>query len=348
VSFEAIRWAQSTKTGSSSRKTVLFALAQYSDEKNSCYPGQELLAKITELSERAVRRALSDLEKAGLIRREMRRDASGRRTSDRYFLEVPTASDPELRPLATADHQQARMSGSAPSNRPNATEPTGHGVQVIPSGISRVDDEAPARRASIDTIEAEAATARDRVREVGRAVLAIIGVSDDARWIDRISHVQAWLDLRANPESDIYPAVKAVMERRKGDPPNSLQYFDQEIAKRMRAAVCAEARTTSWSPTHVQLTEPPFDITNECCPDAAERWRMIVTRAARRHGHAYIASWFRELQFDGTTIWAPSVFIRDGLLNRFEIDLDGLPVLVRKRDEDAKAKTRASLSGFGG
>lgn len=70
MSGRAYRWAikQDLKLAS---KSVLLAIAWYADEagKNS-HPGAPLLSRHTGMTIRSVRRALSDLESAGLIRRD--------------------------------------------------------------------------------------------------------------------------------------------------------------------------------------------------------------------------------------------------------------------------------------
>lgn len=72
MSLEAITWAYRTEVGSPTRKSVLLVLANYADEEDSSYPGIPRIAKMTELSERSVQRALDDLREMGVIRVEER------------------------------------------------------------------------------------------------------------------------------------------------------------------------------------------------------------------------------------------------------------------------------------
>jgi hypothetical protein len=58
------------------------------DENNSCFPGQERLAKMAGTSVSTVRRTLKDFESWGLITRERRQRSDGYRSSDRYFLHL--------------------------------------------------------------------------------------------------------------------------------------------------------------------------------------------------------------------------------------------------------------------
>jgi len=72
---------------------------------------------------------------------------------------------------------------------------------------------------------------RDRTSTVGREVLRLIGVADDPRWLGDWGRVAQWLADGADPDLDIYPTVRRVIERRKSQgPPSSLSYFDKPIA----------------------------------------------------------------------------------------------------------------------
>lgn len=87
MSNEAINWAFHQDLPMA-RKFVLIVLANYADEAHSCYPGQKKIADKIGASVETVRRALTDLEAAGLISRERRTREGGYRTSDRYYLPV--------------------------------------------------------------------------------------------------------------------------------------------------------------------------------------------------------------------------------------------------------------------
>jgi len=87
MAHKATTWAWETKLPGT-RKLVLLALADMADEHNSCYPGQERLAEMTSMAVITVRRALSELERDGLIVRARRARQDGTRTSDRYRLVV--------------------------------------------------------------------------------------------------------------------------------------------------------------------------------------------------------------------------------------------------------------------
>jgi len=128
VSWKASAWAKEQTTGSPAKKALLLCLADYADEDNSCFPGQDRLATETEQSVRTVRRQLEDLEMRGLIVRERRVDKHGHRTSDRYVLQIPTGQsgrkDPEPESLPdkkTLSLPDTAMAGELPVEPPVTT-----------------------------------------------------------------------------------------------------------------------------------------------------------------------------------------------------------------------------------
>lgn len=82
MSFRYLAWAQSAKTGSPSTKSVLMALCSIVNDDGIGFPSQQRIADDSELSVRSVKRAMTDLEKAGIITRERRYREGGYRTSD--------------------------------------------------------------------------------------------------------------------------------------------------------------------------------------------------------------------------------------------------------------------------
>lgn len=96
MSFAALDWAWKVRTGSAGRKAVLMALAQFADDEGVCYPGQDTLARHTELSERSVREHLIWLEAHGfIIRTERRWTDSKKRRTDLYELQIGHEPGPE-------------------------------------------------------------------------------------------------------------------------------------------------------------------------------------------------------------------------------------------------------------
>jgi DNA-binding transcriptional ArsR family regulator len=139
VSHEAYDWARRQKVGSTGRKAVLMALAEYADEEHSCFPSQATLAEITEQCERTVRAHLKALESDGLITRRHRPRREGRgRTSDRYVLHVLPAEIAAPTDLpATGDDQPATE--RVPTGKSFAGEPL-ENHHSEPDRADRFDD----------------------------------------------------------------------------------------------------------------------------------------------------------------------------------------------------------------
>ena len=119
--------------GSSSRKLLMYALADYAAADWSTYVGQDRLAAETELGARSVRRLLAALEADGLIRRQRRNDKRGFRSSDRIYI-VPssianlpasladrTYRPPEVVLPANGVGGRARPTGQALAGNPNGS-----------------------------------------------------------------------------------------------------------------------------------------------------------------------------------------------------------------------------------
>lgn len=65
-------------------KAVYMYLRDRSDAEGKCWPGVKRISADLDLSSRTVQRALSDLERAGYIKREERHRENGSRTSNIY------------------------------------------------------------------------------------------------------------------------------------------------------------------------------------------------------------------------------------------------------------------------
>ena len=68
MSWLALDWASKQKTGNGTNKLVLICLANYADDKNTCFPSFKTLISITEMSRSTIIRALKNLEQLGLIK----------------------------------------------------------------------------------------------------------------------------------------------------------------------------------------------------------------------------------------------------------------------------------------
>ena len=86
MSAEMMAWAKRQKL-ILGKKSVLFMLANYCDEKNSCYPSYQTLADDCGFKDpKSVQRIIKQLEEEGYLRREARFLPKGGQTSNRYFL----------------------------------------------------------------------------------------------------------------------------------------------------------------------------------------------------------------------------------------------------------------------
>lgn len=96
MSSEATAWAWQRRGLTSSTKFVLLALAEFADDQHCSATPRERLMGMTGLSESAVRRAIGDMVKAGLISAVedvIRRDPCGaRRLVPLYRLAVVSRS----------------------------------------------------------------------------------------------------------------------------------------------------------------------------------------------------------------------------------------------------------------
>lgn len=82
MSVQAITAAMAIRNASPSEKLLLLVLANYADEHMRCWPSQRRLADDTCLTDRTIRKLLSDLEQRGIITRTERQRDDGSRASD--------------------------------------------------------------------------------------------------------------------------------------------------------------------------------------------------------------------------------------------------------------------------
>jgi hypothetical protein len=148
-------WAFEQWVQPAGAKLLLVTLADYADSEGYCYPSQATLATRTCQSERAVRGHLGALEEAGIIRREVRRDRRGRRTSDAFVL------------VGFVDAQQpADTAGSAETNRQQSYIPTGNNRTSQPAESAAIYMNEPSVEPSDEPSDLSAApAARPRRRD---------------------------------------------------------------------------------------------------------------------------------------------------------------------------------------
>lgn len=100
MSHDATTWARKQQVGNTPAKFLLMMLADAAGSDYSCWPGQETLSKLTEMTERTIRRATEILVEQGLIRVFYRYRDNNTRRSCRYqllidgaFTELPDTTD---------------------------------------------------------------------------------------------------------------------------------------------------------------------------------------------------------------------------------------------------------------
>ena len=97
MSWVALSWASKQKVGSSPRKFVLTALANFCDDENKCFPSFKTLMKITELSRSTIIRCIKTLKEKEFIivkdRYENYLNDTQRQTSNMYYLQVGCQTD---------------------------------------------------------------------------------------------------------------------------------------------------------------------------------------------------------------------------------------------------------------
>lgn len=87
MSFRAMAWATSQKTGSGTRKLILLMLADRASDSNKCYPSHKKLAEDCELSRDTIIRAIKQLESDDFLE-IIHRSKDGTKLSNIYKLNV--------------------------------------------------------------------------------------------------------------------------------------------------------------------------------------------------------------------------------------------------------------------
>ena len=115
MSFEAQKQAWQQEVGKASTKVVLIALAKHADNYGYCWPKQETIAEVAEMSVRSVQRHLATLEDLGLIVRIRRHNRVGHRSSDGHQLLFFVPSETrDLNPTRQTDSLSDKLAGRLP------------------------------------------------------------------------------------------------------------------------------------------------------------------------------------------------------------------------------------------
>ena len=116
MSWAIVERVQKTKVGSPSGKAVLLALANYCNENGkSCFPGQEIIQQITELSVDTIQRQIKALIKGKFISGTKVRK-KGHWASWDYQLNLEMLWEDQTAPcgLVAAEHQAAPRGTAKP------------------------------------------------------------------------------------------------------------------------------------------------------------------------------------------------------------------------------------------
>lgn len=130
---QAINWAWKLELPVTTKFVLIALCDQASDTTNSCFPGQDRIAKMIGGSQKTVERAMKDLEALNLIEREQRRTKQGWRTSDLYRVHVGNVL-PDNLPTRQSAYQAESLVGNEPTRQPVPAYPTLS--PVLPDSLS--------------------------------------------------------------------------------------------------------------------------------------------------------------------------------------------------------------------
>tara|TARA_R100000734_G_scaffold12493_1_gene9255 strand:- start:13613 stop:14239 length:627 start_codon:yes stop_codon:yes gene_type:complete len=125
MSIECLNKALKIDGLTPTKKLVLVILANYADEKGTCYPSYKHIARVIGLeTTRTIQNAIKEFEEMGLLRIERRKLDNGGYTSNRYHLTLK--SDPIVadNTTPTTDSAPTQMSSRTNNTKDNTKEYT--------------------------------------------------------------------------------------------------------------------------------------------------------------------------------------------------------------------------------
>jgi hypothetical protein len=159
MSFKAMAWAASVRTGSSTKKIILLLLADRANDKGECYPSIKTISEDAELSDRCVTKNIGELESSGFVRVENRVNTSnlyrlnigfgGERGSGGVVNDVPTnlSSEPINEPTPTPSGCSTDKSVGEGDGTPPVAPPPPEGFDEFWRVYPRKDNKAKAVKA---------------------------------------------------------------------------------------------------------------------------------------------------------------------------------------------------------
>lgn len=230
-----MKWAIEQKTGSPSRKVVLWSIANYANQHWAAWPGLALIAEESEQSIHSVQRAISDLANLGLVR-VIRLKRGGRKAENLFLLRCSPhfgAEVGEIEWLMPAQYVcetpttcQIGTSDDMPNDVPNDM-PNRHVVHIIepyepiePGGGTFCASAEISKEAMAVTSEIE-------------AICKVDPAKDEAWFVvgpGRI--IQGWMDAGYTREQLVSGVRRGMMGR--NEAPRTINYF-RPIWPRVRA-----------------------------------------------------------------------------------------------------------------
>jgi hypothetical protein len=189
MSWDVVARVFKTKVGTASAKAVLVALANHCDEQGgSCFPGQEVIHGLTELSMDTIQRQIPVLISSGFIVRKKRPGIRGRWASWSYEIQLDKL----------ADH-------AAPCGPDDRAAPCGpdSSDQAAPCGVTEPHHAAsPSRTMRLKPFlkpinkpsRASEPSSPDGLGPLGAAIRSRIGADSFISWFGRASIVSATED----------------------------------------------------------------------------------------------------------------------------------------------------------